>query len=230
MLIHSVHLFRHNSAVRKEPLTQRQDEAYDFIRRYVDEHERPPTMHEIGDALGISSTNGVYKLLGALEKKGWIERERHAARSIRLVADEQAPFGVGQGGRRLPVISRTASDSPERLRDRPQGTLSVDDQLLRHAVDPEACVFGRAGDDGMNEAGIHKGDLLLIEETDWRSADDGQIVAALVGEKLLARAFYLSDERIHLKPSNRHYTEGTYSPTGPDAYVIGPLRALIRAL
>ena len=60
----------------KEPLTQRQNRAYDFIESYLDQHQKPPTLQEIGDALDISSTNGVYKLLRKLEKKGWIEREK----------------------------------------------------------------------------------------------------------------------------------------------------------
>ena len=77
------------------PLTQRQNEAYEFIRGYMDRHRKPPTMEEIGDALGISSTNGVYKLLRALEKKGWIEREKHAARGIQLTEEGQDPLGVG---------------------------------------------------------------------------------------------------------------------------------------
>jgi repressor LexA len=64
----------------------------------------------------------------------------------------------------LPVISRTASDQPEQLRKRPKGTITVDDRLLRRARDPDDCLVGQAGDDGMNDAGIHKGDLLLIEE------------------------------------------------------------------
>jgi len=214
----------------KDRLTQRQDEAYEFIRSYVDQHRKPPTMEEIGEALGISSTNGVYKLLRALEKKGWIEREKHAARGIRLTDEEQDPFGMDRGLPSLPIVSRTASDEPERLRERPKGALSVDDRLLRKADDPAACIVGQAGDDGMNGEGIRKGDLLLIEEMDWSDLDNGVLVAALVEEKLIPREYYFANGRIHLRPADRHYTEETFPPKHPGCYVIGPLLGFIRTL
>lgn len=217
--------------VQKEPLTQRQNEAYEFIRGYLDRNRKPPTLKEIGDALGISSTNGVYKLLRTLEKKGWIERKKHEARSIRLMEQDRDPLGMGGGALpSLPIVSRTASDEPERLRERPTGTLSVDDRLLRKAEDPEACLIGQAGDDGMNAAGIHKGDLLLIEEMDWADLENGTLVAALVETQLLPREFYFANRKLHLRPADRHYAEETFAPDHSGCYVIGRLRGLIRTL
>ncbi len=216
--------------MEKNRLTQRQNEAYEFIRGYVDQHRKPPTMQEIGDALGIASTNGVYKLLRALEKKGWIKREKHAARGIELLDEDPDPFAMGGGLPSLPVVSRTASDQPERLRERPKGTISVDDRLLRQARDPDGCLVGQAGDDGMNGAGIHKGDLLLIEEMDWEDLDNGMLVAVLVKEQLLPREFHFANGRIHLRPADRHYTEDTFPPDDPGCYVIGRLLGLIRTL
>jgi repressor LexA len=214
----------------KNRLTQRQNEAYEFIRGYMDQHRKPPTMEEIGEALGIASSNGVYKLLRALEKKGWIEREKHAARGIELVDDAPDPFAMGGGLPSLPVVSRTASDQPERLRERPKGTISVDDRLLRQARNTDDCLVGQAGDDGMNGAGIHKGDLLLIEERDWDALDNGMLVAVLVKEQLLPREFHFANGRIHLRPADRHYTEETFPPDHPGCYVIGRLLGLIRTL
>jgi len=214
----------------KDRLTQRQNEAYEFIRGYMDQHRKPPTLQEIGEALGIASTNGVYKLLQALEKKGWIEREKHAARGIELVDETSDPFGMGSGQPRLPIISRTASDQPERLRERPKGTISVDDRLLRQARDPDDCLVGQAGDDGMNGAAIQKGDLLLIEEMDWSDLENGALVAVLVQAELLARTFHFANGRLHLRPADRHYTEDTFPPDHPGCYVIGRLLGLIRTL
>lgn len=214
----------------KDRLTQRQNDAYEFIRGFMDRHRKPPTMEEIGEALGIASTNGVYKLLQALEKKGWIEREKHAARSIRLVDEDRDPFGMDGGVPRLPLVSRTPSDEPERLRERPRGTLSVDDRLLREASDPDACLVGQAGDDGMNGAGIRKGDLLLIEEMDRDDLDNGVLVAALVEEQLLPREYYFANRRIHLRPADRHYSEDTFPPKHPGCHIIGRLLGLIRTL
>jgi len=214
----------------KDRLTQRQNEAYEFVRGYMDRNNKPPTMQEIGDALGISSTNGVYKLLRALEQKGWIRREKHTARGIELVEAERDPFGMGGGPPSLPVVSRTASDQPEQLRRRPRGTMSVDNRLLRAADDPDDCLIGQAGDDGMNGAGIYKGDLLLIEETDWTDLDNGVLVAVIVEDQLLPREFAFANGRIHLRPADRHYSEDTFPPDHPGCYVIGPLLGLIRTL
>lgn len=216
--------------MEKDRLTQRQNEAYEFIRDYMDHHRKPPTLQEIGDGLGIASTNGVYKLLQSLEKKGYIEREKHAARGIRLLKEEPDPFSLNGGLPRLPVVSRTASDQPERLRERPRGTLSVDDRLLRRAHDPDACLLGRAGDDGMNGDGIHKGDLLLIEEMERSDLDNDVLVAALVKEQLLPREFSFVNGRIHLRPADRHYTEETFPPDHPGCYIIGRILGLIRVM
>lgn len=214
----------------KDPLTERQNEAYEFIRGYIDRERKPPTMEEIGEALGIASTNGVFKLLQALEKKGWIEREKHAARGIRLDEDHEDLF-PGRGGLpRLPVVSRTVSDRPERLWEEPKGTLAVDPHLVRRAKDPDTCLIGQAGDDGMNGAGIYKGDLLLVEELHWEEMENGTLVAVLVKDQLLPREFYFTNGRIHLRPADRHYTEETFASDHPGYYVIGPLLGLIRTL
>jgi len=216
--------------MKKDRLTQRQNEAYEFIRDYMDRNRKPPTLQEIGNGLGIASSNGVFKLLEALEQKGWIKREKHAARGITLANEDDALFGDNGGLPSLPVVSRTPSDQPERLRERPKGTLTVDDRLLREATDPDACVVGEAGDDGMNGAGIRKGDLLLIEEVDWTDLDNGALVAAILEDQLLPREFYFANGRLHLRPADRHYTEETFSPNHPGCYVIGRLLGLVRLL
>lgn len=212
------------------PLTQRQNRAYDFIVDYLERHQKPPTLQEIGEALDISSTNGVFKLLRKLEKKGWIEREKHKARSIQIKKRDQDPFGMGNGPPRLPIVSRTPSDQPERLREHPTGTLSVDYSLLRKAQNPNACLFGQAGDDGMNDTGIQKGDLLLIEERDWDDLENGVLVGALFQGQLLPREYEFANRKIHLRPTAPHYAEHTFSPTDSDYYVIGRVLGLIRTL
>ncbi len=214
----------------KDRLTERQNEAYEFIRSYLRERSKPPTLKEIGRALGIRSTNGVYKLLRALEKKGHIRRQKHTARGMELVEDEGDPFALGGGVPNLLVVSRTASHEPEALRRRPGGFLSVDPRLLSKARDPEACLIARAGDDGMNGDGIRKGDFLLVEELPWRDLRNGEIAAFLVGEELRARRFHFANGRLHLRPADRHYTEETFPPSDPGCHVIGRVLGLMRGL
>ena len=109
----------------KTPLAERLNQAYEFIRSFMRTYRKPPTLREIGDALEIRSVNAVSKLLAALEKKGHIEREQHAARGLRLVAADADPFGLDDPPPNLLVVSRTPSHQPERLRDRPAGFLNV---------------------------------------------------------------------------------------------------------
>ena len=211
----------------KARLTKRQDDAYEFIRGFLREHRKPPTLQEIGDALGIRSTNGVFKLLKALEAKGHITREPNAARGLRLVDAEDDPFALDDGLPNLPLISRTASDQPEQLRLRPTRYFALDPYFLGKA-DPEACLVARAGDDGMNGDGIHKGDFLVVEEMDRRRLRNGDLAAFLVGEALLARRYHFANSRIHLRPADRHYTEETFVPDDPGCYVVGRIVGVVR--
>lgn len=214
----------------KARLTERQNEAYEFVRAYLRRHSKPPTLKEIGGALGISSTNGVYKLLQALEKKGYIRREKHAARGLQLVEDEGDPFALDGGAPSLMVISRTASDQPENLRRRPSGFVTVDPRFLSKARDPEACLAARCGDDGMNGDGIRKGDLVLIEEMSHEEMPNGAVAAFLVREELQVRRLYVANNRLHLRPADRTYTEEAYPPGDPGCYVIGRVLGLMRGL
>ena len=211
----------------KPRLTARQNEAYEFIRIYMRTRRKPPTLKEIGSNLGIRSPNGVFKLLKALEKKGYIRREEHAARGLDLADDGQDSFALDDTLPSLPVMSRTSSNEPERVRQRPSTHLSVDPYLLRGA-DEDACLIGRAGDDGMNGDGIRKGDLLLIEEMPWQQVRGGTIAAFLVREELQARRFDFTNGRFHLRPADRTYTEETFAPTDSDCYLIGRVIGLMR--
>jgi len=211
----------------KDRLTQRQNEAYEFIRRYARENKMPPTLKEVGEALGISSTNGVYKLLQTLESKGYIEREKHAARGITILEDDQDPFAQSGGTPTLPLITQAVSDQPETLRSRPGGYLSVDARMLG-ARRPDDCLVLRVGDDGMNGDGIRKGDLLVVEEKKWTDLANGALVGVVVQDQLLARQFGFANGRLHLRPADRHYTEETFPPDSPRCHVIGPVVALLR--
>ncbi|GIV58653.1 MAG: hypothetical protein KatS3mg042_1566 [Rhodothermaceae bacterium] len=211
----------------KARLTPRQDETYEFIRTYVRTHRKPPTLQEIAAALGLRSVNAVSKLVRALEQKGYLEREAHAARGLRLVEAED-PYQLDDLAPSLPVVSRTASHEPERLRERPAAYLTVDPYFLRGISDPDRCLLARAGDDGMNHAGIHKGDLLIVEERPWRDLRGGEVVAVLIEEALLARHFFFANERLHLRPANRLYTEETFAPEDPRCHIVGRVIGLMR--
>ncbi len=213
----------------KARLTERQNQAFEFIRSFLRQHRKPPTLREIGEALGIRSSNGVFKLVKALEEKGYVERQQHAARGLRL-ADAADAFALDDAAPTLPVVSRTASDQPETLRRRPTAYFSVDPYFLKAARDAETCFVGRAGDDGMNGDGIRKGDYLVVEEVAWQQLRNGEMAAFLVGEALLARRFFHANGLHHLRPADRHYTEETFPPGDPGCHVAGRVIGLMRRL
>jgi repressor LexA len=211
----------------KKQLTQRQDEAYEFIRAYLRDYRKPPTLQEIGDELKISSSNAIYKILEALKEKGYIKREKHTARGITLVDTEDA-FGLDDTTPTLDVISRTNSAKPKELHDRPAAHFVVDPYFLRPAKDAEACCIARAGDDGMNGDGIRKGDYLLIEEMDWRDVPNGELAACLIKDTMKVRRFEHTNGKHHLRVENRYYTDEAYAPDNTDCFIVGRVIGMMR--
>ena len=212
----------------RRPTTERQTQVYEFIRDFMRAHGTPPTLREIGDGLSIRSSNAVFKLLHALETKGLILREPGAARGIRIVNPDEDPLSETQVPS-LPIISRVASDEPDRLRLRPRGAMFVDEALL-DGHEPEACLIGRTGDDGLASEGIWRGDLLVVAQTPLRQLADGEIVAALVGETFLARQFMSRLDRFILRAAGRSYDPIPSFEGDPECYVIGRVVSVLRKM
>ena len=212
----------------RAPLTERQNQVFEFIRTFIRENRKPPTLAEIGRSLLIESSNGVYKLLVALEKKGYIERTPRESRSIRVL-EEDDPFAFDDGTPSLPLVSRTSSMQAADLRRRPTTHFALDPKLLG-SVDPDRCLVGRVGDDGMSGSGIYKGDLVVVEEAPREHVGNGTLVAALVGEALLVRRYELANDRVHLRVSTRTYSDEAYHRDSDEVFVIGPVRTVMRRI
>lgn len=214
-----------------EPLTERQNEAYEFILAQVRDHRAVPTLREIGQALDIRSPNAVTKLVRALVAKGYLLHTPHAARGLRL-ADAAAALGgsASEDAPLLPLVGRASAAQPEMLRRRPERFYAFDAQLLPRTAAPEACLMVRAGDDGMNADGLRKGDLVVVLECDASDLRNGDLGAFLVGETVQIRTFHLANGKWHLRPADRRYTEETYLPGSPQCHLIGRALALVRRL
>lgn len=208
-------------------LTERQNQVYEYVRAHIRRHGKPPTLQEIGRALAIRSSNGVHKLVTALEAKGYLRRTPFESRGLALVTDDQlapendAPY--------LPVVARATSRDPAHIRPRFGRALLVDPQLLG-AASPDQCLVAPAGDDGMNGDGLRKGDLLVVEEVGWSEIRNGELVAVLFDDRLVARRFDVANGRLHLRPADRTYAEEVADPGDPGCHVIGRIRAVLRKL
>lgn len=222
----------------RQRLTERQNQVFEFIRDSVRRNGKPPTFKEIGQNLGISSSNGVHKMMVVLETKGYITRTPHEARGIEIVGEERSyaadePPGVlmlklKEGvGRRSRLMTSETADHPLPRSRRP---LLVDPSLIPEDVDLDDCLGVIASDDGMNGDGIHKGDLVIVEEAHWRDVPDGAVAAILFYDRVVLRRFSRVNDRLRFKPADRTYSEETVRPDDPEFFVIGRALAVMRSL
>ncbi|WP_420455818.1 LexA family protein [Rubrivirga sp.] len=221
----------------RDRLTERQNQVYEFLRTYVRRSGKPPTIKEIGAHLDIKSTNGVHKMLVVLETKGYINRTKHEARGIEIVDDvgyaDDEPPGVlmlklkeGVGRRARPLTSETADHPLPRSR-RP---LLLDPSLVPDDVDLDDCLGVVASDDGMNGAGVRKGDLVVVEEMDWRDVPNGALAAVLFFDHVVIRRFEFVNERLHFRAADRTYADESARPDDAEFFVVGRALAMMREL
>jgi len=167
------------------PLTPRQAEILQAIRAHIADHGRPPSRPELARAMGIASTNAVFKHLAALERKGAIEVDAGLARGIR-VKDE--------GG--LPLVGRVAAGSPILAIENLLGRYPVDPDLFRPRADYLLQVRGLS----MRDEGILDGDWLVVHRT--REAKSGQLVVARLGDEVTVKRLKLRGRKAELIPAN----------------------------
>jgi len=172
--------------------TARQRDIYEFIRETVASRGIPPSLREIGARFGIRSTNGVNKHLVSLERAGLIARERGTSR------------GIAVGGRRepalVPLIGRVAAGVPLLSSENREGEISVDPGLFSLRTSQRVFALTVRGA-SMIEAHILDGDTVLVREQS--TAENGDIVVALVDGEATVKRFFLEKDRVRLQPENR---------------------------
>jgi len=168
-------------------LTARQAEILQLIREYVAETGMPPSRPELAKMLGIASTNGVFKHLDALAKKGAIELVPNAARGIRVME---------QG---LPLLGRVAAGSPIMAIENMLGRYPVDPALFNPRADYLLQVSGLS----MRDDGILDGDWLVVHRT--TEGKNGQIVVARIGDDVTVKRLKVRGRKAELIPANPDY-------------------------
>lgn len=165
-------------------LTPRQAEILEAIRSHIAEHRRPPSRPELARALGLASTNGVFKHLAALERKGAIALDPGLARGIRIREEG------------LPLVGRVAAGSPILAIENLLGRYPVDPDLFRPRADYLLQVKGLS----MRDEGILDGDWLVVHRT--REARSGQLVVARLGDDVTVKRLKLRGRKAELIPAN----------------------------
>jgi repressor LexA len=186
---------RHQDEDGKEPLTDRQKAVLDFISQSIERRGYPPTLREIGEHMGIKSTNGVNDHLKALEKKGYLEREDLKSRALRPISID----GAGPTGNlvEVPILGRVAAGEPILAVEQAEDTVKVD----RFFLGPSKEVFAlKVHGDSMIEAGIHHGDFIFVKKQ--LSANKGDIVVAMINDEATVKYFHPESDQIVFRPAN----------------------------
>jgi repressor LexA len=197
----------------RSALTDRQQQVLDFIAASISERGYPPTLREIGERLGIRSTNGVNDHLKALEKKGYLAREDLKSRALRPIghvgpsaaAGHTASGGVvdsvslGDDLVEIPLIGRVAAGQPILAVENVEDTVKVD----RFLVGDHREVFAlRVKGESMIDDGIHDGDFIFVKKA--LHAERGDIVVALIEDEATVKRYFPEGDVIRFQPANQN--------------------------
>jgi repressor LexA len=175
-------------------LTKRQQEIFDFIKRYSAKHGYPPTVRDIGKAIGLTSSSTVHAHLSNLEKAGLLRRDPTKPRAIELLIDKAVKAVTPNDG--LPLVGQVAAGAPVLAEENIEDYLQVPDI----AGGEEGEYILRVAGDSMKNAGILDGDHVVVRPQ--QTATDGEIVVALVGDEATVKRFYKEADHIRLQPEN----------------------------
>jgi repressor LexA len=184
-------------------LTGRQQEIWDYVVEYVDRHGYPPTVREIGEAVGLASPSTVHAHLANLERAGLLKRDPTKPRALELVgrrAERAAAPAAEPEHPRLPLVGQIAAGGPLLAEQNVEEELAVPEPLGRNAD-----FLLRVRGESMVNAGILDGDIVVVRRQD--TARNGEIVVALAGDDEAAdeatvKTFYREADRVRLQPEN----------------------------
>ena len=174
-------------------LTKRQQEIFDYVKRYGAEHGYPPTVRDIGKAIGLTSSSTVHAHLANLEKVGLLRRDPTKPRALEVLVDK-AKQAVAPSG--LPVVGQVAAGAPMLAEENIEEYVPVPGI----AGGDEGEFVLRVKGDSMKDAGILEGDHVVVRRQD--SAANGEIVVALVDDEATVKRFFKEDDHVRLQPEN----------------------------
>ncbi|HEX9143092.1 MAG TPA: transcriptional repressor LexA [Candidatus Binatia bacterium] len=197
------------------PLTSRQKAIYDFVLKSIREKGYAPSIPEIGAKFNIASTNGVSDHLKALEKKGYIRRA--GKRAIEVLSNLGKP--VLTAVRDIPILGCVPAGKPFLSEENVEGLLTITDDMASGKL------FAlQVKGDSMIDAGILDGDRVIVKQQG--TAENGEIVCALIEGEATLKRFYKKDNVITLKAENEKYEPITVSQG--DFRIVGRVVGLMR--
>ena len=196
-------------------LTDKQQLILNYIREKIADSGFPPTVREIGDRFGIT-VKGAYDHLKAIEKKGYIKTEQNKSRAIVVLNESDSTSE--SSGISIPLIGRIAAGSPILAEENIEDYLTFPEEMFPNG---EYFALNVAGD-SMIDGGIFDGDIAIIKKQN--TADNGDIVAALLDNEATLKVFQKTSNAIRLIPKN-----SAYKPIETrDVSILGKLAAIFR--
>ncbi len=203
-----------------EELTPRQEEILDFIKDFYRENGMPPTVREISDHYGISSSS-MFDHLSALQKKGYLKRASRKSRSLEFTEGFQK-VTFPRIKMDIPILGRVAAGLPLLADENQEGTLRLDRDIA-----PTSDTFAlRVRGDSMMDAHILDGDLVLVKRAN--EARNGEIVVALIGDEATVKTFYKEGAKIRLQPENKSMEPIFVDKDSPEFRILGKVSSVIR--
>lgn len=199
-------------------LTSRQKEVLDFISEEVVNKNYPPSVREICRELNLKSSSTVHAHLKALEKKGYIRRDPTKPRAIEIVDTKSASTRPRHRSKVVPLVGQVTAGTPIFAEENIESYLVVPEEMVKN----DKVFLLHVKGDSMTEAGILDGDMVLVRQQP--SAENGEIVVALLEDEATVKRFYWEKEQIKLQPENPNY-----SPiVSEDVTILGKVTGLIR--
>jgi repressor LexA len=179
-------------------LTDRQQLVIDAIQGWIRDNGYPPTIRELGKQLGIKSLRGVTTHLDAIAKKGYLSRQR-GARGIRLLVD--SGLAALDQAIKIPILGRIAAGQPLLAEGQVEGHLVLDPALVGKPVMSGSSHFAlKVRGESMISAGILDGDFVIVRQQP--DAENGQIVAVLMGDEATVKRLFKEQDHIRLQPEH----------------------------
>jgi repressor LexA len=175
-------------------ITKRQSEVLEYIKAFVGDHKFPPTIREISEHFSIS-VKGAYDHVKALEKKNFIRLDTNRSRTIEVLGDEKRTDRSVE----VPVLGNVAAGIPLLAEENLDGTVKLPEDYVKRG--PHFALYVKG--DSMRDAGIMDGDVAVFRHQ--KTADNGDIVVAMVEEAVTLKRFFREKNRVRLQAENPEY-------------------------
>ena len=208
----------------KEELNKREKAILKFIEKQINDKGYPPSVREIGKAVGLSSTATVHTYIAKLREKGYISKEDQTGRALKLLKggkkEEPKPIYNGKELADVPVIGKITAGEPILAVENITDTFPIPIDFVGNSESFMLVVRGES----MIEAGILNGDYILVKKQDI--ARNGEIVVALIGDEATVKTFYKEKDHIRLQPEN-----STMDPIiVPNCKILGKVAGVFRKI